>query len=65
VDAICANCKYFNADPRDVEAATPGLSAMSSGFASVRSGDGLCAVHDRHVPAHATCVSFAAKSVTP
>ncbi len=65
MDAICANCAHFNSDPRAVEAATPGLSALSSGFASVRSSDGLCDVHDRHVPAHATCVSFAAKSATP
>jgi hypothetical protein len=65
VDAICANCKHFNADPRDVERATPGLNAMSSGFASVRSGDGLCDFHDRHVPAHATCAAFAAKLATP
>jgi len=65
MDAICANCKHFNADPLAVEAATPGLSAMSSGFASVRSSDGLCEVHDRHVPSHATCASFAEKSATP
>jgi hypothetical protein len=65
VDANCVNCKHFNADPLDVEAATPGLNTMSSGFASVRSGDGLCEVHQRHVPSHATCASFAEKSATP
>jgi hypothetical protein len=59
VDAVCANCKHFNSDPHDAEATTPGLSVMSSGFASVRSGDGTCDVHDRFVPAHATCDAFA------
>jgi hypothetical protein len=65
MDAICAHCRHFDADPVRMEAMTPGLNTMSSGFASVRSGDGLCDFHQRHVPTHATCAAFAEKSATP
>ena len=58
---ICENCAHFNPDPLDVEAAIPGLNVMSSGFASIRAGDGLCAQHERYVPAHASCAQFAEK----
>jgi hypothetical protein len=53
--ACCADCVHFNARPLDIEAALPGLSSLSSGFAAVRSRDGLCAVHDRYLAASSVC----------
>ncbi len=53
--ATCADCRYFNARPLDIEAALPGLSTLSSAYAAVRSDDGLCAVHDRYVAASSVC----------
>jgi len=51
----CADCRYFNSRPLDIEAALPGLSTLSSAYAAVRSNDGLCAVHDRYVAASSVC----------
>jgi hypothetical protein len=51
----CADCRYFNARPLDIEAALPGLSSLSSAYGAVRSGDGLCAVHDRYIAASSLC----------
>jgi hypothetical protein len=53
--ASCGNCRYFNARPLDIEAALPGLSSLSSAYAAVRSGDGICAVHDRYLGASSVC----------
>ena len=47
--AACAACRHFRDDPADIEAALPGLSVLSSGYASVRGQDGLCLKHDRFV----------------
>jgi hypothetical protein len=55
----CGVCRAFEADPARIEAAFPGLSAMSSGYASVRADDGLCARLGRYLPASATCAAFA------
>ena len=54
----CSNCCRFRNDPIDLEAAVPGLASLSSGFASVRSDDGLCLEHDRFVTAGASCPKF-------
>jgi hypothetical protein len=51
----CLHCKYFDADPIHIEAALPGLSALSSAYAAVRSGDGLCRLHGRYVAASSGC----------
>jgi hypothetical protein len=61
-DPRCARCLHFERDPRAIEAAVPGLSSMSSGFASVRGDDGLCLHHQRFVPADASCAFFSARS---
>jgi len=58
--ASCAGCRHFNAQPADIEAALPGLAALSSAYAAVRSGDGLCAVHDRYVAANSLCAQHRA-----
>jgi hypothetical protein len=53
--ASCADCRYFNARPSDIEAALPGMSSLSSAYAAVRSDDGICAVHDRYLAASSVC----------
>lgn len=58
----CERCVHFDRDPLTIENAVPGLTVMSSGFASVRADDGLCDYHDRHVSARATCASFEARA---
>jgi hypothetical protein len=55
----CLACRHFKFAPRDIEAALPGLSALSSAYAAVRSNDGLCGVHDRYVAASSVCDAFA------
>ena len=57
----CADCAYFEGRGAAVEAAFPGLSAMSSGYASVRGGDGLCALRDLYLPGSDGCGRFQAR----
>jgi hypothetical protein len=54
----CIGCRHFSNEPLALEAAFSGLSALSSAFASVRSNDGLCNLHDRYVAGSAHCASF-------
>jgi hypothetical protein len=56
--AACAACRFFRDDPADIEAALPGFSSLSSGYASVRGQDGLCLKHDRFVTARSCCPAF-------
>ena len=56
--AACGRCVHFEDDPAVLEVAFPGLTAMGSGFASVRARDGLCRRHDRYLPASDRCASF-------
>jgi hypothetical protein len=58
LSSSCADCRHFNARPRDIEAALPGLSTLSSAYAAVRSNDGICAVHDRYIAASSVCASY-------
>jgi hypothetical protein len=51
----CRTCRYFLSVPIAIEAAVPGLASLSSGYASVRADDGLCALHDRYVAARSVC----------
>jgi hypothetical protein len=55
----CLECRHFNNSPRELEAALPGLSSLSSAYAAVRADDGICAVHDRYVAASSVCAAFA------
>jgi hypothetical protein len=55
----CGQCKHFQNDALQVEAALPGLSSLSSAYAAVRSSDGICAVHERYVAASSICATFA------
>jgi hypothetical protein len=54
----CHQCKHFQNDALEVEAALPGLSSLSSAYAAVRSSDGICAVHERYVAASSICATF-------
>jgi hypothetical protein len=55
----CGQCKHFQNEALELEAALPGLSSLSSAFAAVRCSDGICAVHERYVAASSVCAAFA------
>ena len=57
---ICEKCAYFQNDPALIEAVYRGLTAMSSGFASVRDRDGFCDYHQLYLSARDSCPCFAA-----
>jgi hypothetical protein len=57
----CGTCKYFNNDPAAIEAAWPGLTSMSSGYASVRDQDGLCSYHEIYLSARDGCPQFSSR----
>jgi hypothetical protein len=54
----CGQCKHFQNEALEVEAALPGLSSLSSAYAAVRCGDGICAVHERYIAASSICSAF-------
>ncbi|MEI9897271.1 MAG: hypothetical protein WDN28_26270 [Chthoniobacter sp.] len=54
----CGHCVHFRNDPATIESAFPGLTAMSSGSASVRAQDGLCHRHDLYLSFHDLCADF-------
>jgi hypothetical protein len=56
----CISCRHFKNTAAALEAALPGLSTLSSGYAAVRLKDGLCGEHDRYVSASSRCESYAA-----
>ncbi len=58
--ASCFSCQHFKNAPAALEAAFPGLSSLSSGYAAVRLNDGLCAQHERYVNASSHCQRYAA-----
>ena len=55
----CQNCAHFENDPALIEAVYPGLTAMSSGFASVRDRDGFCNYNQLYLSARDSCPHFA------
>ncbi|HEY2683360.1 MAG TPA: hypothetical protein VGI93_07630 [Steroidobacteraceae bacterium] len=58
----CRECRHFNASPEVLESALKGLSSLSSAYATVRSDDGLCALHERYLSADSRCAHFEANS---
>jgi hypothetical protein len=56
----CQQCVHFQNDPALIEEVYPGLTAMSSGFASVRDRDGFCNYHQLYLSARDNCPQFAA-----
>ena len=59
----CANCRHFVADAQMLEQVLPGLKTMSSAYASVRSGDGLCGLHERYLHAGSSCASIELRTI--
>jgi hypothetical protein len=55
---VCGKCVHFRNDPAILEAAYPGLTAMGSGFSSVRAQDGLCSRHDLYLSFWDSCPGF-------
>jgi len=60
VVAACGRCRHFLKIPAALEAALPGLRALSSAYAAVRADDGLCRLHDRYLAATFSCDRFEA-----
>ena len=56
---VCGNCLHFENDPAAIERECAGLTALGSGFASVRANDGFCRLHDLYVSTRDTCPSHA------
>jgi len=54
----CGPCVHFCQDPAKFEEALPGLTALSSGTASVRAQDGLCLRHERIINGRKRCAAF-------
>jgi len=55
----CFGCVHFCDDAMRIEVELPGLSALSSGHASVRGQDGFCVQHERLINGRRRCPSFA------
>jgi len=55
---VCRCCSYFQNDPAHLEAVYPGLTVLSSGFASVRDQDGFCDFHQLYLSARDSCPRF-------
>jgi hypothetical protein len=54
----CQQCAWFQNDPALIEETYPGLTVMSSGFASVRDHDGFCNHHQLYLSARDSCSHF-------
>jgi hypothetical protein len=59
----CRTCRHFVGSAPALEAALTGLRSLSSGYASVRSDDGLCAARDRLIAASSVCESHIARTI--
>ncbi len=55
---VCQHCAHFKNNPAAIEEAYPGLTALSSGFASVRHHDGFCNHHQYYLSALDSCKEF-------
>ncbi|MET0225592.1 MAG: hypothetical protein ABW187_04035 [Dokdonella sp.] len=60
----CAACVHFDGAAQTLETEIPGLAVMSSGYASVRADDGLCALHHRYLSGRSGCDAFAQRVAT-
>lgn len=57
----CRQCIHFKSEPALIEDTYPGLTSMSSGFASVRDRDGLCEHHQLYLSGRDGCKNFSVK----
>lgn len=62
--AACSNCRRFANAPDVLEAALPGLAALSSAYAAVRAADGVCDAHERYVAATSLCAAHDPRTIT-
>ncbi|MDB5005144.1 MAG: hypothetical protein JWQ34_3369 [Mucilaginibacter sp.] len=62
IGATCQKCAYFRNDPAVIEDAYPGLTIMSSGFASVRDQDGFCDYNELYLSAGDSCPHFVSRT---
>jgi len=62
--SICQNCAHFQNDPALIEDFFPGLTTMSSGYASVRDRDGLCDYNHIYLSARDSCPHFVPHNTT-
>ncbi|HEY6899224.1 MAG TPA: hypothetical protein VI233_01215 [Puia sp.] len=51
----CGQCVHFNNDPALIEELWRGLTSLSSGYASVRAGDGFCNYHHCYLSDRESC----------
>jgi hypothetical protein len=58
----CFGCMHFHNSPEYLERIYPGIKTMSSGHASVRKDDGICALHDLYLSAAAHCDQFTSET---
>jgi hypothetical protein len=58
-EGCCGHCRHFSNDPAVFEATFPGVTAMCSGYASVRLNDGLCEKHEVYLSFRDRCADFA------
>lgn len=58
MDHCCGKCLHFCNDPAHLETTFKGLSSMSSGFASVKSQDGVCDRHGLYLAFGDDCPDF-------
>ena len=58
----CASCVNFRSDPLELEAKIAGLRSFGSGFAAVRSADGLCERDDRYLAATSGCADYVVRA---
>jgi hypothetical protein len=63
LNKTCVHCVHFQNDPALLEGAFPGLTAMSSGYASVRAQDGLCRLHGIYLCAWDRCPHFVSRAM--
>ena len=54
----CGACQHFDGNAQSLELQIPGLRSFGSGFAAVRTADGLCGLHQRYLSAQAQCTGF-------
>jgi hypothetical protein len=59
----CQQCVHFQNDPALIEEVYPGLTVMSSGFASVRDRDGFCNCHQLYLSGRDSCEEFSERRI--
>jgi hypothetical protein len=62
---VCLDCAHFQNDPVCIEESYPGLTVMSSGFASVRDQDGFCNYNQLYLSARDSCPHFTPRKTVP